>query len=74
MSIDKYDEKAYFEKYCRKPGTRCNKIMQMIETGGSNQFIANKFNTIPSVIEVYRRAYNGTLSKINHDNMPSTEW
>lgn len=57
-----------FEDYCRVPGTRCNTIMTLIERGATNAEIAARFSgpwadVDETVIEVYRKALEGRLSK-----------
>lgn len=73
MDLTMFDEQPLFVKYCRRPGTRCAKIMQMIDDGKTDEEIAERWRTTKYDIAVYRKAHDGTLTTINHDYMPSTE-
>lgn len=75
------DGKTPFEHWCRRPGTRCDRIMRMIEAGFADAAIAEHLKNMrgmpqnrdvdASVIAVYRKAYNGTLTTEEHHTPPS---
>lgn len=75
------DGKTPFEHWCRRPGTRCDRIMRMIEAGFADAAIAERLKNMrgmpqnrdvdASVIAVYRKAYNGTLTTEEHHTPPS---
>ena len=75
------DGKTPFEHWCRRPGTRCDRIMRMIEAGFADAAIAQSLKNTKSepqnrdvdasVIAVYRKAYNGTLTTEEHHTPPS---
>lgn len=48
--------------YCRKPGTRINAIMTLLEQGKSHEYIAHKYKTTEATIAVYEKALKGELS------------
>ena len=57
-----------FTRYCRVKGTRCNRIMEMIEQGMTDQQISNKYGGAMcgadvSTIRVYRKALRGKLTR-----------
>ena len=69
-------ETPFFERYCRRPGTRCAQIMRLIDEGLTDEEIANKIKHTPDkargvhanrecdavTISVYRKAHDGTLT------------
>lgn len=66
-------EEKWFRIYCRKPGTRINDIMTLIEHGFSDYDIADLLDKRNETgnrtcaaedIAVYRKALNGELCKI----------
>ena len=75
------DGKTPFEHWCRRPGTRCDRIMRMIEAGFADAAIEEHLKNMrgmpqnrdvdASVIAVYRKAYNGTLTTEEHHTPPS---
>lgn len=79
--MDRVDSRTPFERWCMRPGTRCAWIMRQIEKGASNREIAAVLRHTPgqpqnwgcdaSVIAVYRKAYDGTLTTEEHHTPPS---
>ena len=77
MTNSVYAETA-FERYCRKPGTRCNDIMRLIDMGFTDAEIADIVSQMPSkvrgqnpnagcdavTISVYRKAHDNKLCKL----------
>lgn len=69
------DGRPAFYRYCRRPGTRCNDIMQLIDMGFTDEEIAELVSQIPSkvrglnpnagcsaeTISVYRKAHDNRL-------------
>lgn len=76
--LNDLDGRPAFYKYCRRPGTRCNAIMEMIERGMSDEEIANTIRRTPGrirgqnpnadtdavTISVYRKAHDNKLCKM----------
>lgn len=72
------DGRPAFEKYCRRPGTRCNGIMELIDHGYTDEEIAEAVSKLPSrargqnpnvgcdavTISVYRKAHDNKLCKL----------
>ena len=57
-----------FKRYCRVKGTRCNRIMEMIEQGMTDRQISDKyggalFGADVQTIRVYRKALEGKLTR-----------
>ena len=50
-----------FDLYCRRPGSRCDQIMRLIEQGWSNKDLAARFETEDYTIQVYRDCLYDTL-------------
>ena len=50
--------RAYIWNHVKR-GSRCEKILQGIELGLSNETLAKRFGTGPKVIELYRKALKG---------------
>lgn len=72
MSRTEHEEKM-FQHYCRRPGTRINDIMVLIESGFSDEEIADmvghknskgQSNTKAYDIAVCRKALNGELCRL----------
>ena len=69
------DGRPVFTKYCRRPRTRCNDIMQLIDSGFTDKEIAAAVSRLPSkvrgqnpnagcdavTISVYRKAHDNRL-------------
>ena len=72
------DGKTAFERYCRRPGTRCNDIMRLIDMGFTDAEIADMVSQMPHkgrgqnpnvgcdavTISVYRKAHDNKLAKL----------
>lgn len=79
--MDRVDSRTPFERWCMRPGTRCAWIMRQIEKGASNREIAEALRGMKKLpqnrdvdavtIEVYRKAYDGTLTTKEHHTPPS---
>ena len=71
------DSRPAFYRYCRRPGTRCNGIMELIDAGFSDEEIAKAVSSLPhkgrgmnpnigcsaKTIRVYRKAHDNKLCK-----------
>ena len=71
------DSRPAFYKYCRRQGTRCNDIMQLIDMGFTDAEIADMVSQMPhkgrgmnpnigcsaKTIRVYRKAHDNKLCK-----------
>lgn len=69
-----YDERTFFQKSCRQPGTRINQIMCWIEAGWTDEQIATRLGkgTEERDISVYRKALNGTLCDLETGRAPQS--
>ena len=60
---DMPNDRALFMSYCRQKGTRCDKIMTMIEAGLDKKLIAKRFGTDVGTIRVFEKALNWELTR-----------
>ena len=76
--VNSVDAETAFQRYCRRPGTRCNDIMRLIDMGFTDEEIAGIVSQMPHkgrgqnpnagcdavTISVYRKAHDNKLCKL----------